>query len=307
MEKTNEKKSMYQEITDRIIEALQAGVIPWTRPWDAARHGEHRNGLTSRPYRGLNVMLLNLVAMTKGYADPRWLTYRNAEKLGGHVKKGEAGAGVVFWKFLPVKGQQGQDDDLVSDPDGNGRKVIPLARMYTVFNVEQCEDLDLPPLEVPGDCEEAENQEGERILALPAIKHGGDKACYSKANDFIALPVREAFANLHFYYSTAYHEIIHWTGHPARLDRRFGRRFGDRDYAFEELVAEIGAAFLGASTGIPFEEMGHSGYIDSWLRILEEDNRAIFTAAAKAQTAADFVLAKAGLADGTEVELPEAA
>lgn len=307
MKKANEKKSMYQEITERIIEALQAGVIPWVRPWDAARYGEHRNALTNRAYRGLNVMLLNLVAMTKGFADPRWLTYRNAEKLGGHVKKGETGVGVVFWKFLPVKGQQGQDDDLVSDPDGNGRKVIPLARMYTVFNVEQCEDLDLPSLEAAGAYEDTVNPEAEMILSLPTMKHGGDRAYYSKAHDFITLPVREAFENLHFYYSTAYHEIMHWTGHPARLSRQFGKRFGDRDYAFEELVAEIGAAFLGASTGIPFEEMGHPGYIDSWLRILEEDNRAIFTAAAKAQTAADFVLDKAGLVAREEEHLPEAA
>lgn len=307
MKQTNEKKSMYQEITDRIIEALQAGVIPWARPWDAARYGEHRNALTSRPYRGLNVMLLNLVAMTKGFADPRWLTYRNAEKLGGHVKKGETGVGVVFWKFLPAKGQQGQDDDLVSDLDGNERKVIPLARMYTVFNVEQCEDLDLPSLEAAGAYEDTENPEAEMILSLPAMKHGGGRAYYSKAHDFIALPIREAFENLHFYYSSAYHEIMHWTGHPARLNRQFGKRFGDRDYAFEELVAEIGAAFLGASTGIPFEEMRHLGYIDSWLRILAEDNRAIFTAAAKAQTAADFVLDKVGLVAREEEHLPEAA
>ena len=118
---------------------------------------------------------------------------------------------------------------------------------------------------------------------------------------------RSESKNLNFYYSTAYHEIVHWTGHPVRLQRQFGKRFGDQDYAFEELVAEIGAAFLGASTGIPFEEMRHPGYIDSWLRILKQDNRAIFTAAAKAQTAADFVLDKAGLTAVMEEDIPEAA
>lgn len=302
-----DKKSIYEEITERIIDSLETGVIPWARPWEAALYGEHRNADTNRPYRGLNIMLLNLVGMMKGFVDPRWLTYRNAEKLGGHVRKGEKGVGIVFWKFLPVKDRQDHDDDHVADSDDSDRKVIPFARMYTVFNVEQCEDLDLPSLEVTRDIDDAENRDAERILSLPTMKHGGGQAYYSKAKDFIAMPVREAFENLDFYYATAYHEIVHWTGHPARLQRQFGKRFGDQDYAFEELVAEIGASFLGASTGIPFEEMRHPGYIDSWLRILKQDNRAIFTAAAKAQAAADFVLAKADLAAEAEEDLPEAA
>ncbi len=300
-----EKKSVYEEITERIIDSLEDGVIPWARPWEAAQYGEHRNAVTGRPYRGLNIMLLNLVAMMKGFVDPRWLTYRNAEKLGGHVKKGENGVGIVFWKFLPVKEQE--ESDSVSDADDNDPKVIPFARMYTVFNVEQCEDLDLPALETPVEFEDTGNPDAEKILSLPVLKHGGSRAYYSKAKDFIALPVREAFESLDFYFATAFHETIHWTGHPARLHRQFGKRFGDQDYAFEELVAEIGAAFLGAKTGIPFEEMRHPGYIDYWLSILRKDNRAIFTAAAKAQTAADFVLSKAGLAAGGEEFLPEAA
>ena len=300
-----DKKSIYEEVTERIIDSLETGVIPWARPWEASQYGEYRNAITNRPYRGLNIMLLNLVGMMKGFVDPRWLTYRNAEKLGGHIKKGEKGVGIVFWKFLPVKEQQ--DIDLVPDGDDNDKKVIPFARMYTVFNVEQCEDLDLQSLEVSVDFKDTENQEAEKILSLPTMKQGGGEAYYSKSRDFIAMPIREAFENLDLYYSTAYHEIVHWTGHPDRLQRQFGKRFGDQDYAFEELVAEIGAAFLGASTGIPFEKMRHPGYINSWLRILKQDNRAIFSAAAKAQTAADFVLDKAGLT-AEEVEcLPEAA
>ena len=300
-----EKKNIYEEITERIIDSLETGVIPWARPWEASQYGEHRNGVTNRPYRGLNIMLLNLVAIMKGFVDPRWLTFRNAEKLGGHLKKGEKGVGIVFWKFLPLKEQEGSD--IVSDSEDKDRKGIPFARMYTVFNVEQCEDLDFPPLEVTVDFKDTENQEAEKIICLPNLKHGGSEAYYSKSRDFIVMPVRESFANLDFYYSTAYHEICHWTGHPNRLHRKFGARFGDHDYAFEELVAEIGAAFLGASTGIPFEEMRHPGYIDSWLQILKQDKKAIFTAAAKAQTAADFVLEKVGLAAVGEGNLPEAA
>jgi len=210
MTHAKEKKSIYEEITERIIDSLETGVIPWARPWEAALYGEHRNADTNRPYRGLNIMLLNLVAMMKGFVDPRWLTYRNAEKLGGHVRKGERGVGIVFWKFLPIKDRQEQDDDCISDSDDSDRKVIPFARMYTVFNVEQCEDLDLPSLEVTRDIDDSENLEAERILSLPTIKHAGGQAYYSKAKDFIAMPVREAFENLDFYYATAYHEIVHY-------------------------------------------------------------------------------------------------
>jgi len=298
------KRNIYEEITQKIIKSLETGVIPWIRPWEAARYGEHRNAVTHRPYRGLNILLLNLTALTKGFSDPRWLTFRNTEQLGGHVRKGEKGVGVIFWKFLPLTEQQESDPE--ADAGDTNRKVIPFARLFTVFNVEQCEGLNLPPLAVDRD-EELQNPAAERIIALPDIRHGGSKACYSPAGDYINMPVQQAFAGLDYYYATAYHETVHWTGHPTRLLRQFGKRFGDDAYAFEELVAEIGAAFLGAMTGLPFEKLRHAGYIDSWLRILRGDNRAIFTAAAKAQAAADFLLEQARLADDTDGDLPEAA
>ena len=238
MKRNNDKKSIYEEITERIIDSLESGVIPWVRPWDAVKYGEHRNGLTNRPYRGLNIMLLNMVAMTKGFVDPRWLTFRNAEKLGGRVKKGERGVGIVFWKFLSVK--EREDSDIIVDLDDKEQKVIPFARMYTVFNVEQCEGIELSPLEAPADCQGQDNQDTEKILAIAKVHHGGDRAYYSPSRDCIVMPVREAFENLHFYFTTGYHETLHWSGHPSRLNRKFGSRFGDQDYAFEELVAEIG-------------------------------------------------------------------
>ena len=304
MKRNNDKKSIYDEITERIIDSLESGVIPWARPWDAVKYGEHRNGLTNRPYRGLNIMLLNMVAMMKGFVDPRWLTFRNAEKLGGHVKKGEKGVGILFWKFLSVK--ESDDDGTVADSDED-RKVVPFARMYTVFNAEQCEGIELPPLETAVACEGQDNPNAERIMTIAKVYHGGGKAYYSPSRDCIFLPAREAFENLHFYFTTGYHETLHWSGHPNRLNRKFGSRFGDRDYAFEELVAEIGAAFLGAATAIPFEEMRHPEYINSWLQILKNDTKAIFTAAAKAQTAADFILARARLTVDDDEELPAAA
>ena len=299
-----QKKNIYETITEKIIDSLETGVVPWARPWEANRYGIHRNAVTERPYRGLNILLLNMVAMINGFVDPRWLTFRNAEKLGGHVKKGEKGVGIIFWKFIPAK--PGGSNDVQTVSEDEDKKVIPLVRMYTVFNVEQCQDLKIPELEGQ-EIEDSSHPDSESILTVPIIKHGGNEAYYSKSRDFIALPARDRFESLEFYYSTAFHEIVHWTGHPTRLHRKFGKRFGDQDYAFEELVAEIGSAFLGANTGISFEGMRHPEYINSWLQILKKDNRAIFSAAAKAQTATDFVLNKSGLAAGEEGDLPEAA
>lgn len=283
------KKSVYEDITERIIDALEAEVIPWARPWETAQYGQHRNAVTDRPYHGLNIMLLNLAAITKGFVDPRWLTFRNAEKLGGHIKKGEKGVGIVFWKFHSAP----RDEDIAA---GNvvDRNVIPFARMYTVFNVEQCEGIELPPLGKTVGFVGLENEEAEMIISLPEIVHGGSEACYSKSRDRIVMPCRESFETLVFYYSTAFHETVHWSGHQSRLNREFGLRFGDQDYAFEEMIAEIGSAFLGSATGLPFENMRHPEYINTWLQIFKKDTRAIFTAATKAQVAANFILDMAG-------------
>lgn len=310
MSKKTDKPNLYETITAKIVTALEDGVIPWAKPWDAVKYGVHRNAATNRAYRGLNIMLLNLVAMTQGYVDPRWLTFRNAETLGGNVRKGEKGVTVIFWKFLPKRGQV-DDDGLIPEPEedcgGQERKVIPFARAYTVFNAEQCEGLDLPTLEPVEAVEQETNELAEAILALPVIRYIGGRAFYSPSSDTITLPPRSAFENLDLFYGTAFHETVHWVGHPARLNRTFGKRFGDRDYAFEELVAEIGAAFLGAHATIPFEEMRHPEYINSWLEILKGDSKAIFTAAAKAQNAADFVLDKAGITGVLDTPLPAAA
>ena len=304
----NAKTPIYEEITAKIINALENGVNPWAKPWQTVQYGPFRNAFTNRPYRGMNVLLLNLVALSRGHVDPRWLTFRNAEQLCGHVRKGEKGASILFWKFLPARNRDGDVEPDAITEDGQERKLIPFARSYTVFNVEQCEGLDLPPLEsdqmpVVEEC----NELAERILALPKLKHGGNSACYLPVLDLILLPHRAHFEHTDFYFSAGYHETIHWTGHPSRLARSFGARFGDLGYAFEELVAEIGAAFLGAHTEIPFENMRHPEYIHHWLQILKGDNKAIFTAAAKAQNAADFVLDKAGIVSVQEEPLSAAA
>ena len=293
----NQKVSIYEEITAKIITALEDGVNPWAKPWQSVHYGPFRNALTNRPYRGMNVLLLNLVALSRGHVDPRWLTFRNAEQLGGYVRKGEKGASIVFWKFLPARDRDGDAAPDALTDDEQERKLIPFARSYTVFNVEQCEGLNLPELE-PGveiRQDQEDNELAERILALPKLKHGGNSACYLPVPDLIILPHRVHFEHADFYFSAGYHETIHWTGHPSRLNRVCSTQFGDLGYAFEELVAEIGAAFLGAHTGIPFENMHHPEYINQWLQILKGNSKAIFSAAAKAQHATDFVLDKAGI------------
>ncbi len=189
----DQKISIYEEITAKIITALKDGVNPWAKPLQTVHYGPFRNALTNRPYRGMNVLLLNLVALARGHVDPRWLTYRNAEQLGGHVRKGEKGASIVFWKVLPARDRNGDAADALTD-DEQERKLIPFARSYTVFNVEQCEGLDLPPLveeEAPGvgEC----NELAEQILALPNLKHGGNKACYLPGPDMVLLPHRSSF------------------------------------------------------------------------------------------------------------------
>ena len=309
---TTEKINIYDEITNKIIAALEDGMNPWARPWKSSSLGPLRNAVFGRPYRGVNTLMLSLTSLVAGYLDPRWLTLKNANQLGGRVRKGQKGTSIVFWKFISKEeGHEGGEEPV--DGGDENRKVFPFARRYTVFNVEQCDGLELEALELDGledfEIDESEvNEPAERIMALPTLQQGGDKACYLPTADKIFMPPRPSFPTLNHYFAIGYHEICHWTKHPSRLDRDFNRRFkvAREAKAMEELVAEIGAAFLGAHTGVPFEDMQHPEYIGSWLQALKNDNKVIFTAAAKAQAAADFVLVKAGISiQGSN--LPEAA
>ena len=302
-EKNSTKFNLYQDITDKIIEALEKGVGPWIKPWNdsGAQFGLHRNGVSDHVYRGINVLLLNLVAFEKGYTDPRWVTFNDTRKLGGYIKKGEKHTKIVFWKFLDLKDKT-TGENIHTDAK-EPKKVIPLLRFYRVFNVEQCLNLnlkDLPKPDIttaPGEI----NEHAENILSMPTIRNGGTKAAYYPSHDFIQMPPKEAFEGLDHYYTTGFHETVHWTGHESRLNRVFGKRFGDSSYAFEELVAEIGSAFLGGYSGLKFSEMRHPEYIESWISKLKDDNKAIFTACRMAQAASDFVLEK------VQVKTPEVA
>ena len=275
-------KDIYTEVTNRIITALEAGTPPWICPW-TDHTALPSNLATGKPYRGINVLMLSIEAMSRSYPDSRWMTLRQANELGAKVKKGEHGTSIVFFKMKEVS-------DVVDTSD-EPKRVIPMLRTYTVFNASQVEFLperfELRPSPVVwqplGEAEQLLYETGA------VIRHGGNKAFYSPSEDIIQLPPETWFPTPDDYYAVALHETVHWTGHPRRLARVLGRRHGIEAYAYEELVAEMGAAFLCAHVGIP-GRLEHASYIDSWLDSLRRDKRLIFTAAGAAQKAADFVL-----------------
>lgn len=284
------RPDLYTRVTDAILADLDRKVRPWTRPWSA----DHLAGRISRPlrhnlepYNGINVVLLWTEACAKGFSAPIWMTFRQALELGGHVRKGEHGSTVVYANKL-VRTEVGDDGQDVE-------RQIPFLKAYTVFNVDQVEGLpaDFYAIAAP---QLEPTQRIDRAEAFFAnlkadIRHGGNQAYYMVGEDRVRMPPFESFADPEAYYATLAHECTHWTRHPSRLDRDFGRkRWGDEGYAREELVAELGAAFLCADLGLELEPReDHAAYLASWLKVLQHDKRFIFTAAAHAQRAADFL------------------
>ncbi len=283
---TMAKEDLYQTVTDTIVSELERGVAPWVQPWrtlDARFGGGPFNGHTSRGYRGVNVLLLLITAMKKGYQDPRWFTYRQAQTLGAQVRRGEKSTLVIFWKQLKVR----ENADERSDDD---RKSVPLLRSYAVFNAEQCEGIPaLAKVEVKAPELRHAEVEGLFTRHRVDVRHGGSQAFFAPELDFIQMPPVQAFESEEHYWGTKLHELTHWTGHKFRLDRELGKRFGTEAYAAEELVAEMGSAFLCAHLGIQ-GRLRHPEYIGHWLKVLKDDKRAVFKASSLAQAAADFVL-----------------
>jgi antirestriction protein ArdC len=279
--------NVYEVITGRIIKQLESGTAPWHKPWKVrGKSGLPRNLVSGREYRGINVWTL----LSSGYASPRWLTFRQARQLDGHVRQREVGLPVVYWKFGKREVQDG--DDIIET-----RSVLCL--YYTVFNVEQCEGLKIRP-EGPANSQpqveaiEACEQVVDAWRGKPMIRYGGDCASYSKVFDCVQMPERTRFDSVEEYYSTLFHELAHSTGHPARLNRSSltdFERFGDHNYSREELVAEMGAAFLAGYCGIENRTIDNSAaYLANWLDTLKNDSRMVLVAASQAQKAADLIL-----------------
>jgi antirestriction protein ArdC len=274
----------YEVITDRIIAALEQGIVPWRRPWRSSTDAP-RSFVSKRPYRGINVLMLTMTAQAQGYSSPLWLTFNQAKKQGGSIRKGEKGTPVVLWKFVETK-----------DKTTGEKKTVPFLRYFTVFNAEQTEGIEIPSAEELPEHEPLAAAEDiiEAYLAAdgPTLAHGGDSAHYQPDRDHVQLPRPEQFTAPERYYATAFHELGHSTGHEKRLARTFGR-FGSGPYSREELVAEMTAVFLLSEAEIEVELEQSAAYIKSWLRALEDDNKLVVTAATAAQKAADLILGRA--------------
>ena len=268
------RADLYSRVTDRVIADLEKGVRPWLRPWSAGNTAR-RLGLPRRhngmPYRGINVLVLWGEALDKGYGSAIWMTFKQALALGGHVRKNEHGSMIVYAdRFIRIEtDERGEDIE----------REIPFLKAYTVFNVAQIEGLPAhyyaQSQERVGKLELIEAAERFFAATGAVIRHGGDRAYYSPGLDVIQLPDPEVFRDAESYAATKAHELAHWTSQTQRVGRDFGgKRFGDTGYAREELVAEVGAAFLCADLGISLEPReDHASYIGHWLNILREDNR----------------------------------
>jgi len=277
--------STYEIVTEAIIKQLESGVAPWRKPW---RTGMPVNLVSKKEYRGINVFLLGF----QGYGSRYWLTFHQAQTLGGNVKKGEHGSKVVFWKIDEYEKKNKETGEM------ENRKSI-LLRYFTVFNLEQCDGIKSPePASAVHPIEQCESI--VRSMPAPPKLVQEAQACYRPSMDTVGMPARSAFTSAEEYYSTFFHELTHSTGHPSRLGREGimeHHPFGSEDYSKEELVAEMGAAMLCGVAGIESQTLSNSAaYLQSWITILKSDSRLVVSAASQAQKAADYILAR-GTAD----------
>lgn len=302
---TENRVNLYDEVTTRIISELEAGRLPWVQPWGStgsAGLGLPRDALTARNYSGVNVLILWGAVIEHGWPSQSWLTYVQAQEAGGCVRKGERGQRVVYAdKFIPRQRSEpdqsslrGSDDPARASREGGDPKAVPFLKRFTVFNVAQCEGLRAGLASDPAPLPERDIVPvAEEVIAASGVDFhiGGDRAFYVPALDFVQVPPQPAFFEQVNYYRTCLHELTHATGHAKRLGRDLTNGFGSKDYAREELIAEMGSAFLCAALGI-MPTVRHADYIGSWLEVLREDNRAIFRAASAATKASDWLLAR---------------
>lgn len=278
MKTAHVKIDTYQLVTDRIIAALESGTAPWRKPWRGG--GEPRNAITGRQYSGMNWFLLSC------HGGEKFLTFKQAQERGGCVRKGERGCPVIYWNWVEK-----------DDANGNKKK-IPFLKHFTVFSIDQCDGVELPADAPDGEATPfVARPDAEQTIANTGaeIRHGGGRAFYRPASDSITLPEKTAFHASDEYYSTAFHELVHWTGHQSRL-KRDGvcnvATFGSNSYSKEELIAEMGAAFLSASHGIDSCMDNSASYLAGWISALKGDSKLAIGAASAARKAADFILGK---------------
>lgn len=293
------RRDLYQDVTDTVIAQLEAGTVPWVQPWGrdgiTAPCALPSNASTGRAYSGINILLLWGAAIETARTTPYWLTFKQALSLGGCVRKGERGTTVCYADTFIPKAEAEKAKQTGDDPQRVG-----FLKRYTVFNADQCEGLDARFFEGVAPLPERElipRAEGLIKATGADFRIGGDRAFFVPSEDFIQVPPQPAFRDQINYYRTCFHELGHWTGHESRLDRKLTTSKGTKDYAREELVAEMTSAFVCASQSIT-PTVRHADYLGAWLDVLKEDKRAIFRAASLASKAADFILA---FEAGTEI------
>lgn len=292
------KTDVYTVVTDRIIAALEAGTVPWRKPWRSIGGVQPTSLSTGKPYRGINSWILSLESMTQGYVSPYWVTFKQAQARGGSVRRGEKGTQVVLWKPMEKV-----------DPDTGETKRTFLLRYFTVFNTDQCDGVDTPEIQAAPE-DRVPIDEAEQLVrswtSRPEISHGGNRACYSPLLDKVSMPQSGQFNSDESYYVTLFHELAHSTGHPSRLARTSlvdPKPFGSEDYSKEELIAEMASAYLCAEVGIENDLDQSAAYIASWLKVLKNDRKLLVDAAAAAQKATDLVTEARREQQAAETEL----
>ena len=290
--------TIYDSITDALLAKMEeadlnGSCVRWSGQGTSAMP---MNMVSKKAYSGVNVLMLWIASSVAGHSSPYWVTYKQATALGGNVKKGEKGTHIVYFSPLiksEINKTTGQSED----------RTIPMLKQYVVFNADQCEGLPVCADTVKAVFDPI--AEADRIFQASGAKivDGGITACYNRRTDIISMPDRDRFEKSEFYYATLAHELTHWTGAIDRCDRQHGKRFGDDAYAFEELVAEIGASFLCADLGLlPATLTDHAIYLKSWIKVLKNDKKAIFTAASQASKAHQFIMSKVGAVESDQIQ-----
>lgn len=272
-------KDLHKEISGKILTAMESGNLPWVKPWSGkGTNNMPRNAVSKRAYSGANVLLLWLSGEANNYTSGKWLTYKQAVELGGNVRKGEKSTSIVYASTFEKQNENGE------------KNIIPFLKSYAVFAIEQCENLEQlndKPMILNVEQRDAECEAFIKTSGAD-VRHGGGRAYYTTNGDYIMLPPYETFNGSNGYYNTALHELVHWSGHENRCNRQFGKRFGDKAYAAEELVAELGAAFMCAEFGYDMVTQ-HAAYIQNWIELIKDDSKAFITAASKASAAVEYL------------------
>jgi antirestriction protein ArdC len=284
-----QRQDVYGAITDRVIAAIEEGAGQWQMPWHRSGVSRPLNAHTKKPYRGVNVVALWAAADAYGHGTGFWASYKQWRELKAQVRKGERASLIVFWEELEREVENEETGD-------RERKKTLFARASWVFNADQVEGWAMPAAPERNLVQALDRADAFTAATRADIRHGGDRAFYRRSDDHVQMPDRERFTGsatstpTETYYATLLHELTHWTGHESRLDRDLAGRFGNGAYAMEELVAELGAAFLCADLSITnTPRADHAAYIANWLEVLKRDKRAIFTAARKAARASDYL------------------